>query len=274
MSATPVPAATILMLRDGPAGLETLMVVRHHQIDFASGALVFPGGKVELADTQVRDYCRVDDMVGDKSLSLMVGAIREAFEESGILLAYSRGDTRCISGARLARLDQFREPLHRGELSLETFLEQEELLLACDQLQHFAHWVTPQIMPRRFDTHFYLAAPPADHLATHDGYEAVDSVWLSPQQALSGAEDGTYTLIFPTRVNVEMLGESQSVAEALRMATSRQITKVLPWMEERTDGIYICIPPEAGYRVSEAWLGASKPEVINAITRPQADASP
>ena len=275
MSATPVPAATILMLRDAPeAGLETLMVVRHHQIDFASGALVFPGGKVEFADTQVRDYCRVDDPLGDESLSLMVGAIREAFEESGILLAYPKGDNRLISGTRLGTLDQFRKPLNKGELSLADFLEQEELLLACDQLQHFAHWITPRMMPKRFDTHFYLAAPPADHLATQDGYETVDSVWLSPQEALSGAEAGTYTLIFPTQVNVELLGRSQSVAEALRMAAQRPSTTVIPWTEERPDGLYICIPPEAGYSRSEARIGNSKPEVVKAIMRPQADASP
>ncbi len=261
------------MLRDGPGGLETLMVVRHHQIDFASGALVFPGGKIDEADTQVRDYCHYDGEIQDEDLSLMVGAIREAFEECGILLAYPRGESALISGKRLARLDRFREPLNKGRLRLKDFLEQEQLLLACDRLQHFAHWVTPAMMPKRFDTHFYLAAPPTDHLATHDGYESVDSVWISPQQALSGAKDGTYTLIFPTRLNIEMLGTSQSVAEALAMAARRHITRVLPWTEERQDGIYLCIPPEAGYGINEERVGDNQSELVRSIMRPRADAN-
>ncbi len=255
--ATPVPAATILMLRDGPDGLETFMVVRHHQIDFASGALVFPGGKVEAADRQVREYCDCAFDTDDESLALMAGAIREAFEECGILLARPRGGEALIPGERLAALDQFREPLNRGLLSLQDFLEQEQLLLACDQLQRFAHWITPSMMPKRFDTHFYLAAAPADHLAAHDGYESVDSIWISPQQALGGALDGTYTIIFPTRLNVELLGASQSVAGAFAMAAERPIVTVTPWTEQRADGTYICIPPEAGYGVSEEKLAES-----------------
>ena len=83
---TPIPSATILMLRDGPIGLETFMVVRHHQIDFASGALVFPGGKVETGDYDVRDYCDGVNSSDDAAVAIMVGAIREAFEECGILM--------------------------------------------------------------------------------------------------------------------------------------------------------------------------------------------
>ncbi len=245
--AIPVPAATILMLRDGPTGLETFMVVRHHQIDFASGALVFPGGKVDDGDFKVRDYCDGVGDADDTMTAMMAGAIREAFEECGILLAREAGSEALVSGAKLETLEHYRDPLNKGEVALIDFLEEERLRLACDKLQHFAHWITPKMMPKRFDTHFYLAAAPADHLAVHDGHESVDSLWISPRDALKGNADGTYTIIFPTRVNVEMLGESGSVAEAMQAANHRDIVSVLPWTEQRDDGNYVCIPEDAGY---------------------------
>ena len=243
----PLPSATILMLRDGPSGLETFMVVRHHQIDFASGALVFPGGKVDAGDYEVRNYCDGIDSSDDTAVAMMAGAIREAFEECGILLARENGSNALVSGERLSTLEHYRDPLNRGDVSLNQFLEKEQLRLACDTLQHFAHWITPEMLPKRFDTHFYLAVAPSDHLAIHDGYESVDSVWISSDNAIKGNSDGTYTIIFPTRVNVEMLGESSNVADAMRAAADKKVVSILPWSEQREDGNYICIPEDAGY---------------------------
>ena len=120
---TPVPAATILMLRDGTDALEVFMVVRHHQIDFASGALVFPGGKVDAGDSQVRSRCVGVDAADDISLALQVGAIREAFEECGILLAREPGSTDLISAKRLLQLEPYREALVKNELSIAEFLD-------------------------------------------------------------------------------------------------------------------------------------------------------
>jgi hypothetical protein len=142
--------------------------------------------------------------------------------------------------------------LNKGEVTIAEFLEKENLTLACDLLQPFAHWITPDMMPKRFDTHFYLALAPEDHLAIHDGHESVDSVWISPTNALKGAEQGTYTIIFPTRLNIEMLGESDSVDNALAAARDRTIVPVTPWTEKRDDGVYLCIPKEAGYQISSA----------------------
>ncbi len=250
--APPIPSGTVLLLRDGNAGLEVFMVVRHHQIDFASGALVFPGGK---ADPQDFDDNLLPYLTGahtDPAMrAIQVSTIREAFEECGVLLARELGGDELVSGERLVSLDRYRDALHGGELTLRAFLEQEELRLACDRLEYFAHWITPPMVPKRFDTHFYLAVAPADHLATHDGHESVDSVWVTPADALAGSEDGTYTIIFPTLRNIEMLGESPDVDAAMEMAAKRDVVTVLPWMEERTDGQYICIPPEAGYAISE-----------------------
>lgn len=245
---TPAPSGTILMLRDGPTGLETFMVVRHHQIDFASGALVFPGGKLDEGDHEVRGSCDGVAGLDDTMVATMAGSIREAFEECGILLAREEGSEDLVSGEKLKTLERYRDPLHKGEVSLLDFLKNENLRLACDKLAHFAHWITPEMLPKRFDTHFYLAEAPADHLAIHDGHESVDSVWISPKDALKGNEDGTYQIIFPTRVNVELLGESTSVANAMEMASARTVETILPWPEQREDGNYICIPEGVGYK--------------------------
>ena len=252
----PVPAATILMLRDGEPGLEVFMVVRHHQIDFASGALVFPGGKIDAADQLAKDYCDGIEDANDDQVAMQVGAIREAFEECGVLLARAQGQTELISGNRLAQLSDYREKIHSGDLCFADFLEQEQLRLACDVLVPFAHWVTPDMMPKRFDTWFYLAVAPSDHLAVHDGTESVDSIWISPENALTGEKEGTYTIIFPTRLNIELLGESSTVSDAISAARAHDIKTVLPWTEAREDGTYLCIPRDAGYALSEEKMPA------------------
>lgn len=249
--ATPVPAATILMLRDGDKGLEVFMVVRHHQIDFASGALVFPGGKVANSDADVRSQCTGVDGLDDGELGLRVGAIREAFEECGILLARPADSSELIDGKRLEGLEHYRKPLADGDMTIKEFLDAENLILACETLHHFAHWVTPVMMPKRFDTHFYLALAPDDHLALHDGHESVDSIWIDPQQALDEAAAGTRTVIFPTRLNIELLAQSKSSASAIEDTNNRTIVSVEPWVESREDGKFLCIPKEAGYLISE-----------------------
>ena len=109
-------------------------------------------------------------------------------------------------------------------------------------------------MPKRFDTHFFLALAPPDQLALHDGYESVDSVWIDPAQAMADAEAGTRTVIFPTLRNLEKLTLYQSAEEALARAEEESIVPVLPWTESRDDGQYLMIPPEAGYLVSEQKL--------------------
>ena len=248
----PKPAATILLLRDGSAGMEVFMVVRHHQIDFASGALVFPGGK---ADPQDFDSALIPFLSGQHDdvdmRAAQVSAIREAFEECGILLAREQGSADMISGKRLAKLQEFREPMNKGEVSLLDFLQQQQLQLACDQLVHFAHWITPPMMPKRFDTHFYLAIAPPDHVALHDGYESVDSIWIAPDAAVEEAKSGQRTVIFPTLRNLEKLATATSVGQALDNAKASNVLPVLPWTEQREDGHYLCIPVEAGYAVSE-----------------------
>jgi 8-oxo-dGTP pyrophosphatase MutT (NUDIX family) len=250
--APPAPSATIMMLRDGPKGLEVFMVVRHHQIDFASGALVFPGGKADPQDFDPALIPHLDGAAADDDMRAMqVSAIREAFEECGILLAREEGRADLIDAERLRALESYRTTLHSGAVTLRDFIEREQLRFACDQLVHFAHWVTPEMLPKRFDTHFFLAAAPRDHLAVHDGHESVDSVWIRPADAIAQAESGERTIIFPTLRNIEKLASWNSVADAIAGTRASRVVRVLPWMEKRDDGTYLCIPREAGYAVSE-----------------------
>ena len=122
-------------------------------------------------------------------------------------------------------------------------------MLACDELNQFAHWITPEMMPKRFDTQFFIARAP-DQAAQHDGDESVDSLWLSPKEALEGNSGGKYTIIFPTRVNIERLGENDSAEEAIAASLKADIRVVLPRLEERNNGTFVVIDEDAGYKTT------------------------
>lgn len=223
---TPVPArpaATILLLRDGPDGLEVLMVARAREVDFASGALVFPGGRVEPTDAALAP---AEDPLG----AFRVAAIREAWEESGILLAHPPGPEVPPEGEFLAHLHA------RG------------LRPAHAALTPFAHWVTPQHSPKRFDTHFFLAHAPEDQEAIHDGREAVEAVWIRPEVAVAEADAGRRTLVFATRLNLLRLAQARSAEAAIAAAASAPIVTVMPQpISDGAGGTLLRIPAEAGY---------------------------
>ena len=223
MEAAARPAATIMLLRDGPAGIEVFMVVRNHTIAFAAGALVFPGGRVEDADHDLAmRNCPNPEGLDPEALAFRVAAIRETFEECGVLLARPLGSDRLIDAATLKRLeDQHRGALNAGSIGFDAVLGSEGLRPAPDLLVHFAHWITPSHQPKRYDTHFFLAEAPAEHLAVHDGWEAVESLWITPAQALADTAAGRFKLVFATAKNLEKLGRAGTVREAMAMARCR-----------------------------------------------------
>jgi 8-oxo-dGTP pyrophosphatase MutT (NUDIX family) len=217
-------AATVLLARDGNDGLQVFMVVRHHQIEFASGALVFPGGKVDPED---RALAGDDD---DKAARL--AAIRETYEECGVLLTTPASAS--TSGS----------PFYQR-------LKVEKLAPALDALTLFAHWITPTILPKRFDTRFYIAEAPTAQIAMHDGGEAVDSVWIEPQRALAEAVEGRRTLLLPTRLNLELLARSATAADAIAAAKSRRVTSIEPRATKTPSGYRLTIPADAGYGATD-----------------------
>lgn len=249
---TPRLSATVMLLRDAPGGLEVFMVVRHRQIEFASGAIVFPGGSLDASDRDPRLPAISDgaEHLDEATLALRVAAAREAFEECGVLLARDPATGNLVDGTRATELgDRYRARLEADEIGMADVAETEGLRLALDQLVRYAHWITPVHMRKRFDTHFFLAPAPNDHDLTHDGNEAVDSVWISPAQALAEAASGQRTMIFATRLNLERLDRCRTVADAMSRACDDEagIVTVCPEMTMTEKGRLLTIPVEAGY---------------------------
>ena len=238
------PAATILLLRDTPE-FQVLMVKRHHQIDFAAGALVFPGGKTHAGDQDPAwaGHCAGWDAFDDEQRTLRIGAIREAFEEAGILLAErldgsSFGEA-CDPAVRVA--------VDKGERAFIDVVRELGVRLRLDALTVFARWITPTMMPKRFDTWFYAVRAPDDQVAACDGREAVDAEWLAPAEILRLADAGERTVIFPTRMNVQMLAEAKNAEDCVARAEARTLVTVLPEVEVRDGKRFLVLPPDAGY---------------------------
>ena len=252
----PRPATTVLLLRpskkgDADSPLEVFMVVRHHQIDSFSGALVFPGGKLEDADgaAVLRGRCGGADKIGDAELKFRVAGVREAFEECGVLLARKRGQRALVAAADLEGIEKrWRAKLAKDEASIVDMVEAEDLEIATDLMTPYAHWITPTFVPKRFDTWFFLAEAPEDQVALHDGSESTDSVWIGAQEAIDEAKAGKRTLVHATQKNLELLAEGRTVAGSISAATARKIVTVQPWVEVKDGKRFLHIPEGAGYR--------------------------
>jgi 8-oxo-dGTP pyrophosphatase MutT (NUDIX family) len=249
----PRPAATVLLVRDGAAGLEVLMVTRNVASDFASGALVFPGGRVDAADgaPEMLAHCRSVPGIDEAALAFRIAGIRESFEEAHVLLARPTGSERLLSAAELDALEAGARARLGREPQFTDLLAGGGIELATDLLLPFAHWITPVGPPKRFDTHFFLAPAPVDQLAAHDGHEAVDNVWIAPRTAIAEADAKRVTLVFATRMNLLRLARSRDVAAALAAALGDTIVTVCPEVAETPNGTVLRIPLAAGYGVTE-----------------------
>jgi 8-oxo-dGTP pyrophosphatase MutT (NUDIX family) len=255
-------ASTVVAVRDGPRGLETLMVVRHHEIEFARGAAVFPGGKIAASDRDPRldARCGTDRGLDELQVALRVAAVRETFEESGLLLA-RRGGAMIDGTLRAALHRRWQERVATGGNAFVDMVCEEDLELALEQLVPYAHWVTPEASPKRFDTHFFIAAAPPGQVARHDGSEAVDSFWIRPADALDDCAQGRRTIIFPTLSNLALLAQTGDVASALQAARSRPVRRIQPTLGKRADGKLIpVLAPDCGYPD----LG---PDLMNRVAR-------
>jgi 8-oxo-dGTP pyrophosphatase MutT (NUDIX family) len=248
MSVVPArPAATIMLLRDGAAGLEVFMTVRHAAIEFASGALVFPGGRVEHSDHAIAMREGLHD--GRLAPGFFIAGIRETFEECGILLARPRGSDATLGPERLRPIAAaFKARVADDHAAFADLLAAEDLVPATDLLEPFAHWITPATQRKRFDTMFFVAEAPADQIGTHDGAEAVNSVWIRPQDAIAASQAGQYKLLFPTMMNLQKLARHDSAGAALTAAGGAALVTVEPEVLSAKDGIRtLRIPEAAGY---------------------------
>lgn len=249
-----IPAATIILLRDAPQ-FQALMVERHQGIAFAGGALVFPGGRIEASDADPRwaGHC---DGLGDappEQRAPRIAAIREAFEETGLLLA--RQDGNPCAGAQAAALHDMRAIVERDDTAFLPMVEAHGLRLAADLLHLFARWRPPAgVAHRRYDTWFFAAAAPPDQTAHADGGEATEIVWTTPHAALDAAREGRRRMIFPTARNVELLAMSGSADDVRAHAAARSIRLVEPRIEMCDDGAWLTIPDDLGYPVTRERL--------------------
>ena len=224
----------------------------HDVVLFASGD----------SDPRWIDHCDGHD-ADPVQCALKICAVREAFEESGVLLARparARGAGGPLAGAsQIMEIGKLRAAIDTGEHPFLDALMTFGLVLALDTLTPFAHWITPEGMPKRFDTWFYIAETPPEQAAACDGREAVDACWIEPEDALKAAREGRRMIIFPTRLNVEKLAESRSTRAAIEAARTRPVVTVLPKVIEENGVLILSIPAEAGYSVTREPLEGNRP---------------
>jgi len=228
------PAATVIVLRDAGRAPEIFMVRRRDGTAFMGGAYVFPGGRVDRADAAA---------AGDDEQAFRIAALRELFEEAGVLLARS-ADGRFVSlaGAAHERFRAYRDDVHEGTLSLSAMAAREGLRLAPDALVPFAHWVTPPVDVRRFDTRFFVTRVPPDQQPVHDAGETTASVWTTAAAALESAERREIVLPPPTWTTLRELERFGSVEAVLAWAASRRIVRREPLFVERSGRRLLLLP--------------------------------
>lgn len=256
-TAPPRDAATVVMLRDAPNGLEVFLVKRHGLSDVLGGAYVFPGGKLDANDALLDAAAHLDQVpaqlhaaLGEPDLpvstatGLYVAALREAFEESRVLF------TPDIAHARAALLHDTAKPFNQLLAELQVRLQTHNVL-------PWSRWITPRmpsITNKRFDTRFFVAAVPAEQEATHDAYEATESVWLAPRTALQQYWDGQIELAPPQIMSLSHLSRHATVASVMDAARKQPPPLVLPESFDEDGTRVLCYPGDPRHSVAQRAL--------------------
>jgi 8-oxo-dGTP pyrophosphatase MutT (NUDIX family) len=244
---SPIPAATLVLLRDAAGPPELLMVERSRAMAFAGGALVFPGGRIDPGDVMMAQA------LGGNSdeAAARIAAIRETIEEAGVAVGLSP-----LPGP--AALEQVRDALAAGD-PFDEALAAADLTLDLDALTPFARWLPDHAPVRIFDTRFYLARLPADAPAPRvDATENVRLFWATAAQVLDDADAGHVTIIYPTRRNLERLAQFAGFAEAIAHAGQYPVRIVTPFVEQRGGVPHLCIPEGLGYPVTAEPIASVK----------------
>jgi 8-oxo-dGTP pyrophosphatase MutT (NUDIX family) len=253
-------AATVMLVRDGVQGVEVFMLRRNLNSDFVGGAYVFPGGAVDDHDRHenLDPVCRgrsdaeASQQLGIErgGLAYWVAAIRESFEEAGVLLAYDQADhVICLDepGTK-ERYVEHRRAVDTGERRLVDICEDEHLQLAVDHMYYFSHWITPEGAPRRYDTRFFVARAPESQEPLHDDHEVIANLWIRPSVALERHRSGEFDLIFPTMRSLQALERFATADDVLAAAEAIQsVPTILPRLVEDSGGYRIVLPGDAGY---------------------------
>lgn len=229
--ATPRDSATVILVRDGAQGLEVFMLERHLRSDFAGGAFVFPGGTIDDRDQDAAATRFLDRPApnGDVDAAVYLCAIRETFEEAGVLLARRGIESVAFRDAGdVKRFAAYRLELNARGGSLAAIAEREGLRYAGDALHYYQRWITPEFSPKRYDTRFLVAAMPEGQQPLHDDVETTASTWIRPTDALTRAAEGLFSIIFPTRKCLESLTRFSSTDDLIASTRDKRIEAVLP----------------------------------------------
>ena len=257
-------AATVMLVRDGATGLEVFMLRRTPTAAFAASMYVFPGGRVDDADAgaSMQPWCdgRTDAAasgvlaVPSGGLSYWVAAIRECFEEAGVLLARDgvTGDLVAFDDPAVAvRFSAYRRAVHAGRLDLGELCRRERLRLATDAIGYVSHWITPIGPARRFDARFFVARAPQAQHPLHDEHETVESLWVSPGDALARFERGEFSMFAPTVANLGFLDVHRGADEAVAAAAAAGAgaPTMLPKVRVDREGLVVgrLVPGDACY---------------------------
>ena len=250
--AEPRDAATVMVLRDAPAGVEVLMLLRPAAMKFAPGAYVFPGGSVDPADFSAEtewhgpspaDFGAWLGCSAELARALVCAAVRETFEEAGVLLAGSPDGPLAEPSGESWQAD--RMALASGTLSLAALLSRRGLVLRADLLVPWTRWITPEAEPRRFDARFFAAALPAGQVVTGHLAEADETVWLRPADAIEAARAGTISLLPPTAATLSDFTRCRDVADIL--GRRRVIDPVEPRLVVEEGEAWLLIPDGVAY---------------------------
>jgi len=257
---TPRPAATVIIARDTDDGLEIFMMRRTEQMVFVGGNYVFPGGGLEAADSDPHWASLCDGMedaeanrllgTSEGGLAYWIAALRECFEESGLLLCRDRrGELVTHDDAALTgELAELRAQLNAGKTSFANLLQAHRLRPALDQVAYFSHWITPIGAPRRYDTRFLVTAVPLNQTASHDGDESDHHHWIRPADALERQKKGEIQMIAPTIETLKTLAQFADSAALMAYArTPRDIPAILPRRATGRDGTRSLRPGDAAY---------------------------
>lgn len=259
--ARPVDSATVMLVRDGADGVEVFMMQRHGKADFG-GAWVFPGGVAATTDEEsdLEAVCTgLDDASASAELGLesgglrfWVAGIRETFEESGYLLACDAAGGYVDPGAagREADFARYRLELDAGRMSALELCRREGLRLACDRMHYVSFWTTPEVLPRRYATRFFVAGVPPGQHGVHDGRETVESLWIRPRDALEPAMRRQLRLHPPTVSNLSLIRDFRTTGDLLDAMAARDkaaIQEILPKVVGAGDGHRVLMPWDDGY---------------------------
>ena len=257
--ATPREAASVILARDAPGGVEVLLLQRHPESRFSPGAFAFPGGRLEAADSApgVERWCgdldraeaarQLPDVTPpDRAIGFWVAALREAFEEAGILLAYGP-DRRLVEAPTLDEARAHRAACREDSARFGPILADLEVVLATDRVAYWAHWITPEERPIRYDTRFFVAAEPPGQIPEPDGHEMVAARWIAPDAALDRHHSRELALPVPTQRILAGLAEHPDVRALLAAARGREIRPVRPRVVREAGGERILLPDDPGW---------------------------